>query len=75
VFITEVPITKLFAWGEVDSGGHVLRETRSRGLSGLVCPSRTSERAGEGYCVKERVGVLANNLLFAFRKTLTKPIV
>jgi hypothetical protein len=26
VFITAVPITKLFAWGEtkVDSGGHVL---------------------------------------------------
>jgi len=32
---------KLFAWGEGDSlsGGHVLRETMSRGLSGLVCPS------------------------------------
>ena len=42
VFITEVPITKLFAWGEGDSGGHVPRETTSRGLSGLVCPSRTS---------------------------------
>jgi hypothetical protein len=24
VFITAVPITKLFAWGEGDSGGHVL---------------------------------------------------
>jgi hypothetical protein len=46
VFITAVPITKLFAWGEGDSGGHVLRETTSRGLSGLVCPSRTSERGG-----------------------------
>ena len=33
-------------------GGHVLRETTSRGLCGLVCPSRTSERGGEGYCVK-----------------------
>ena len=49
VFITAVPITKLFAWGEGDSGGHVLRETTSRGL---VCPSRTSERGEEGYCVK-----------------------
>jgi hypothetical protein len=42
VFITAVPITKLFAWGEGDSGGHVLRETTrtSQGLSGLVrvCP-------------------------------------
>ena len=42
VFITAVPITKLFAWGEGDSGGHVLRETArtSQGLSGLVrvCP-------------------------------------
>jgi hypothetical protein len=33
VFIT----VKLFAWGEGDSGGHVLRETTSRGLRGLVC--------------------------------------
>ena len=27
VFITEVPIRKLLAWGEGDSGGNVLRET------------------------------------------------
>jgi hypothetical protein len=47
---------KLFAWGEGDSGGHVLRETTSRGLCGLVCPSRTSERGGEGDCVKEGGG-------------------
>jgi hypothetical protein len=32
VFITAVPIIKLFAWGEGDSGGHVIRETTSRGL-------------------------------------------
>ena len=32
---------KLFAWGGEESGGHVLRETTSRGLCGLVCPSRT----------------------------------
>ena len=44
---------KLFARGEGDSGGHVLRETTSRGVCGLVCPSRTSERGGEGDCVKE----------------------
>jgi hypothetical protein len=34
------------------SGGHVLRETMSRGLCGLGCPSRTSERGGEGDRVK-----------------------
>ena len=34
VFITAVPVTKLFTWGEGDSGGHVLRETTSRGLCG-----------------------------------------
>jgi hypothetical protein len=56
VFITAVPITKLFAWGKGDSGGHVLRETTSRGLCGLVCPSRTSERGGKGDCVKEGGG-------------------
>jgi hypothetical protein len=36
-----------------DIGGHVLRETTSRGLCGLVCSSRTRERGGEGDCVKE----------------------
>ena len=56
MFIIAVPIIKLFAWGEGDSGGHVLRETTSRGLCGLVCPSRTSGRGGEGYCVKEGGG-------------------
>ena len=39
-----------------EGGGHVLRETTSRGLCGVVCPSRTSERGGEGYCVKEGRG-------------------
>ena len=34
VFIAAVPITKLFAWGEGDSAGHVLRDTMSQGLSG-----------------------------------------
>jgi hypothetical protein len=34
-------------------GGHVLRETTSRGRD---CPSRTSERGGEGDCVKEGGG-------------------
>jgi hypothetical protein len=56
VFITAVPIAKVFAWGEGNSGGHVLRETTRRGLSGLFCPSRTSEREGEGYCVNEGGG-------------------
>jgi hypothetical protein len=42
--------------GGGNNGGHVLRETTSRGLCGLVCPSRTSERGGEGYCVKEGGG-------------------
>jgi hypothetical protein len=56
VFITAVPIIKLFAMGEGDSGRHVLREATSRGLCGLVCPSRTGERGGEGDCVKEGQG-------------------
>jgi hypothetical protein len=34
----------------------VLRETTSRGLCELVCPSRTSERGGQGDCVKEGGG-------------------
>jgi hypothetical protein len=56
VFITVGPSTKMCAWGGGDIGGHVLRETTSRGLCGLVCPSRTSERGGEGDCVKEGEG-------------------
>jgi hypothetical protein len=42
--------------GGGNNGGHVLRETTSRGLCGLVCPSRTSEHGAEGYCVKEGGG-------------------
>ena len=34
----------------------MLRETTSRGLCGLGCPTRTSERGGEGDCVKEGGG-------------------
>jgi hypothetical protein len=57
VFITAGPITKLFAWGGGgEGGGPVLRETTSRDLCGLVCPSRTSERGGEGYCVVKEGG-------------------
>jgi hypothetical protein len=44
---------RLFVGGEGDSRGHVLRETTSRDLCGLVCPSRTSERGVKGDCVKE----------------------
>ena len=55
VFITAGPSPKLFAWGGGDIGGHVLRETTSRGLCGLVCPSRTCERVREGDCVGTRV--------------------
>jgi hypothetical protein len=57
VLVTAVPISNLFAcvWGG-NNGEHVLRKTTNRGLCGLVCPSRTSERGGEGYCVKEGGG-------------------
>ena len=41
---------------EGGNGGHVLRETTSQGRCELVCPSRTNERGGEGYCVKEGEG-------------------
>jgi hypothetical protein len=51
VFITVVPITKLFAGGGRGGewlGGHVLRETTSRGQCELVCPSRTGTREEPG---------------------------
>ena len=34
----------------------MIRETTSRGRCELVCPSRTNERGGEGFCVKEGEG-------------------
>jgi hypothetical protein len=36
VFITAVPITKLFAWGKGDSGGHVTSDL-NRSFHALVC--------------------------------------
>ena len=53
MFITAVPITKLFARGVGGNGRHVLRETTSRGQCELVCPSRTNERGEEGDVGKE----------------------
>ena len=54
---TAVPSIKLFAWGEGDSRGHVLRETTSRGLCGLVCPSRTKlVNAGEREIASQKEG-------------------
>ena len=50
------PLQSCLRVGGGDIGGHVLRETTSRGLCGLVCPSHTSERGGEGDCVKEEGG-------------------
>jgi hypothetical protein len=46
VLLLQDLLQKLFACGGGESGGHVLRETTSRGLCGLglVCPSRTSEQ-------------------------------
>jgi hypothetical protein len=46
VFITTVPIIKLFAWGEGDSGGHVLRETTSLGTKTAVVARRQRRRPG-----------------------------
>jgi hypothetical protein len=42
----------------------VLRETTSRGLCGLVCPSRTSERGGEGDCVCLLLPTTVTNIFF-----------
>ena len=36
LFITPVPITRVFAWGEGDSGGDVLRDTTSRGVCHVI---------------------------------------
>ena len=38
---------------EIDRFGIPKPRESGSGLCGLVCPSRTSERGGEGYCVKE----------------------
>ncbi len=55
MFITAVPITKLFAKGGGEWRTCTTRDYESRPCE-LVCPSRTNERGGEGYCVKEGEG-------------------
>jgi hypothetical protein len=47
-FITAGPITKLFACGGEESGGHVLRETTSRGL--YVLYQRGTGPVTKSYC-------------------------
>jgi hypothetical protein len=77
LFITAVPITKLFAWGEGDSGGHVLRETKSwcsehviqkegRGAGGTAGEdARASEgAAGSSGCGQETGGKATNEASF-----------
>jgi hypothetical protein len=59
--------TELFALGEGDSGGHVLRETTCRHLSGLVCPSHTSEHGGEGDCVREGGAIHGRRVFLGLR--------
>ena len=56
LFITAGPSTKMFAWGV---GGILEDRCYERPLAGPVwtsLPSRTSERGGEGDCVKEGEG-------------------
>jgi len=53
-----------FGGGGGGDGGHVLRETTSRCRCELVCPSRTNERGGGGYCVKEGEGEEGERELF-----------
>jgi len=45
VFMTAVPITKMFAWGEGDSGGHVLRDG-TRGEPGILTQGAPELRVG-----------------------------
>jgi hypothetical protein len=54
VFIIAVPITKLFAWGERDSGGHVLRETTSLVLFDVR--TREDARTQQCGCHSDRSG-------------------
>ena len=55
-FVSESLPSSFFA--DAPKFRHVLRdkETTSRGLSGLVCLSRTSERGEKGDCVEEGGG-------------------
>jgi hypothetical protein len=56
VLITAGPSTKLFTWGGGGIWEDMCYERQRADLCGLVCPSRTSERGGEGDCVKEGGG-------------------
>ena len=52
MFITLGPMKKLSVsgGGEREKGGHVLKDTTSRGLRVRVRPPNTIERRGEGGC-------------------------
>lgn len=60
VFITAVPLTKLFAWGQGGSGGHVLRETTSQVLCGLVFP--VNRDRGVSHSPPKKPGLLSDNV-------------
>jgi hypothetical protein len=59
VFITAVHIITitLGAWGGRDSGGHLLRETTSRGLCGLVCLGSAHHARAAAHRIYETLGV------------------
>ncbi len=61
--------------GGGDSGGHVLRETTSRGLYGLIWPSLTSERWGEGDCTALDIQVLCDAALETLLQDLVQRLV
>ena len=66
MFITVGPMTK----GEREKGGHVLRDTTSRGLYVRVRPPHTSERPGEGEVVSKEVGGEERSVIwFFYQKT------
>ena len=60
MFITAVPIIKLFAWGRGDSGGHVLRETTSRGLCGFFLSFDSTARSKLGFKVSRVHNVIVS---------------
>jgi hypothetical protein len=58
--------------GEGNSGGNVLRETTSRGLGGLVCPSPTRERGGahiDGWRALELMAPLFMEMMMSYRRS------
>jgi hypothetical protein len=67
-------LTKLFAWGGEESGGHVLRETTSRGLCGTREEPGTLTQGAPVFPGSSRLGIEPKTPGWLVQDPTTRPI-